>query len=119
MPLSEDEQRVLEEIERGLHEEDPRFARQVGKSSSSSRFSGSARIKLAASIFVIGLLILFAFFVSRSILVGVVAFGAMVAGIVLAAGAWGDLRSRPERKERLATTLEDWEDRIRRRYKRS
>ncbi|MGF1600154.1 MAG: DUF3040 domain-containing protein [Acidimicrobiales bacterium] len=31
MPLSEDEQRILAEIERNLHESDPRLAREVGE----------------------------------------------------------------------------------------
>lgn len=31
MPLSEDEERILSEIERGLYEEDPALAQQVGE----------------------------------------------------------------------------------------
>ena len=31
MPLSEDEQRILAEIERNLHETDPRLAKEVGE----------------------------------------------------------------------------------------
>lgn len=31
MPLSEDEQRILAEIEQSLHESDPRLAREVGE----------------------------------------------------------------------------------------
>ncbi|MDH4366265.1 MAG: DUF3040 domain-containing protein [Acidimicrobiia bacterium] len=31
MPLSEDEQRILAEIERNLHESDPRLAKEVGE----------------------------------------------------------------------------------------
>lgn len=31
MPLSEDEQRILAEIERSLHESDPRLAKEVGE----------------------------------------------------------------------------------------
>jgi hypothetical protein len=33
MPLSEQEQRILEDIERRLQQEDPRFAQQVSRSS--------------------------------------------------------------------------------------
>lgn len=116
VPLSEEEQRVLEEIERGLHQEDPSFARQVG---STPRLSGGGGLKLGALVFLAGLAILVAFFVTRTIFVGVVAFGAMVAGIVLAAGAIGSLAAdREGRKQRLAAAFEDWEARIKRRGRR-
>jgi uncharacterized membrane protein HdeD (DUF308 family) len=117
VPLSEEEQRVLEDIERRLHEEDPSFARQVG--SPSTRSTGR-RLNLGLLLFVAGLAVLFAFFVTRSIPVGVLAFGAMVAGIVMAAGAIGSLAAdRDGRKQRLSAAFEDWEARIRRRGRRS
>lgn len=43
MPLSEDEQRILAEIERNLHESDPRLAREVGQTTVYRHALGSLR----------------------------------------------------------------------------
>jgi hypothetical protein len=53
MPLNENEQRILEEIERRLSEEDPRLVEQVTRTNLYTH--GSRRIKLAAVGFLIGL----------------------------------------------------------------
>ncbi|HEX2050446.1 MAG TPA: DUF3040 domain-containing protein [Actinomycetota bacterium] len=122
MPLSEREQKILEEIERNLYEEDPKFARDVRRRA--PRMDEVRRIKLGAVLFASGLAVLVGFFVSQSLLVGVVAFGAMVAGIVLVAGSIRGVGSaRAEggagRRDRLARRFEEWESRMRQRYKRS
>ncbi|HEX2026231.1 MAG TPA: DUF3040 domain-containing protein, partial [Actinomycetota bacterium] len=39
MPLSEHEQRILEDIERRLQQEDPRFAQQVARASLSTHLT--------------------------------------------------------------------------------
>lgn len=122
MPLSEREQKILEEIERNLYEEDPKFARDVRRRA--PRMDEVRRIKLGAVLFASGLAVLVGFFVSQSLLIGVVAFGAMVAGIVLVAGSIrgvGPVRSRDARgrRDRLARRFEEWESRMRQRYKRS
>lgn len=116
MPLSDREQKILEEIEKNLHSEDPRFARDVGGSSSTSN---RGNIKLGLLVFLIGFALLVGFFLSGLLLVGVVAFGTMVAGIVLAAGALGSLKSSgAARKDRFSTAFSEWEQRMRERYKR-
>lgn len=122
MPLSEREQKILEEIERNLYEEDPKFARDVRRRA--PRMDEVRRIKLGAVLFASGLAVLVGFFVSQSLLVGVVAFGAMVAGIVLVAGSIRGIGpARAEggagRRDRLARRFEEWESRMRQRYKRS
>jgi hypothetical protein len=53
MPLSEDEQRILREIEQQFYATDPEFADQVAKSSVYRH--GLRRLKLAAILFVAGL----------------------------------------------------------------
>ena len=53
MPLSEDEQRILREIEKQFYATDPDFADQVGRTSLFRH--GVGRLKLAALLFVIGL----------------------------------------------------------------
>lgn len=56
MPLSEDEQRILQEIEERLYESDPALAREV---SSTTLYSHAFRnIKWAAIVFVLGVAML-------------------------------------------------------------
>lgn len=62
MPLSEHEQRILEEIERRLAEEDPKLVEQVGRTDLYSHLA--RRIRLAALAFVAGLVLLLLFVVS-------------------------------------------------------
>ena len=119
MPLSEREQRILEEIEKNLHEEDPAFARTVRQQA--PQMDELRRIKLGVAIFAVGFIVLISFFFSGAVAVGVVAFGLMVAGIMMIAGALRILATerRPgrDRRERLARRIGDWEERLRQRYK--
>ena len=75
MPLSEDEQRILKEIEANLNETDPRLVQEV---SETTLYRHSARaIKWAVFGFVAGLaLLLFTF--TRVLLLGVVGFLVML-----------------------------------------
>jgi hypothetical protein len=56
VPLSEDEQRILREIEQQFYDTDPAFAREVGTSSLYRH--GLQRMKLAGLLFVAGLAVL-------------------------------------------------------------
>ncbi len=62
MPLSEDEQRILREIEQGFYATDPEFAREVGTTTLYRH--GLRRLKLAALLFVVGLGVLVAMLVA-------------------------------------------------------
>ena len=62
VPLSEHEQRILEEIERRLAEDDPKLVEQVGRTDLYTHLS--RRIRLAAGAFVVGMLMLLLFVVS-------------------------------------------------------
>lgn len=119
MPLSEREQRILEEIEKNLHEEDPNFARTVRRPA--PQMDEIRRIKLGVAIFVVGFVVLISFFFSGAVGIGVLAFGLMVSGIVLTAGALRVIAtergSGPERRQRLARKLGGLEERLRQRYK--
>lgn len=53
MPLSEDEQRILAEIEKSLHESDPRLAKEVGETTVYRHALGSLKWSVVG--FVIGL----------------------------------------------------------------
>lgn len=56
MPLSEDEQRILHEIERSFYENDPAFAREV-KGASLTRLA-ARNCKVAALVFIVSLVVL-------------------------------------------------------------
>ena len=118
MPLTDREKKILEEMERGLHAEDPTNAHKE----LSPRAQQVRRIRFGTAAFVGGLLILVVFFVTEQPLVGVLAFGAMVTGVVLIAGGTTRLASesldRLQPKERALGTFRKWERDFRERYKR-
>jgi hypothetical protein len=79
MPLSEHEQRILEEIEKRLAEEDPRLVQSVTKASVSSH--AWRRIRWGMAAFFAGFILLL-FFVA-SIWFAVIGFGVMLASGLL------------------------------------
>jgi hypothetical protein len=81
MPLSEREKKILDEIEKGLSRDDPSRGRAP------RRLDQVEKLKLAGALLAAGALLLIAFFFSGWVIFGVAAFGAMVGGMVLAAGA--------------------------------
>lgn len=74
MPLSEEEQRILHEIERQLLEQDPAFARQV--SSVTAGRHAARNLKLAVVGFVAGLVFMLATF-AVSVALGAAGFAVM------------------------------------------
>ncbi|MDP9233491.1 MAG: DUF3040 domain-containing protein [Actinomycetota bacterium] len=121
MPLSDSEQRILEEIEKNLYADDPAFARGVKRKA--PRFAEFHRLRLGVLTLVAGCGLLLWFFFSPNLILGVLAFAAMVAGIVFAMRSlWGlaitGRRRRPGLKERTSSTVRQWEERFRNRYKR-
>jgi len=62
MPLSDHEQKILEEIERKLAEEDPKLVEQVGRTDLYTHLA--RRIRLAALAFIVGAVLLVLFVVS-------------------------------------------------------
>lgn len=80
MPLSEHEQRILQEIEKSFYEHDPRFADRV-RSESLYRHAGR-NCKRAGLAFVVGLAFLIGTF-SISIFLGVLGFLVMLASAVI------------------------------------
>ena len=73
MPLSEHEQRVLQELERALYKQDPAFADRVRKENV-YRYAGRY-LKWSVVGFVVGLAVMIAFF-TRSVAVGF--FGVLI-----------------------------------------
>lgn len=92
MPLSEHEQRLLDQIERALYAEDPKFASTVRggrlrRPSRRRRVQGVALFALGVIALVLGLV--FQWFVAGFPVVSVVGFLLMFAGAVLAITAAG------------------------------
>ncbi len=81
MPLSEHEQRILDEIERRLAQEDPRLVEQVTRTTLSTHLA--RKIRLAVLGFVVGFILSFFFFVSLSL--AVTGFFVMVFSALLVA----------------------------------
>lgn len=120
VPLSEREQKILEEIEKTLYKEDPSFARETDKMV--TRPEGKSKARIGILVFLLGFGTLIAFFVTGQVIIGVLAFGAMVAGIVLVAGSASSLipgrgERGPNPGDRLSAAARSWEERLRERYR--
>ena len=83
MGLSEREQKVLEELERGLYADDAKFATRVSAGPNNS----AARIVGGALLAVVGLSVLVFAVVSQLTVFGVVGFALMLAGVLVATGS--------------------------------
>jgi hypothetical protein len=81
VPLSEHEQRVLEQIERSLYAEDPKFRAAVKKSSAKRTHVGSLRLAIVCGVF--GLVVLVGGVWLQNVIVGVLGFLIMLAGGVM------------------------------------
>lgn len=95
MPLSEHEQRVLEQIERSLYAEDPKFRAAVKKSSSKPVHGGSLRLAIVLG--VLGLVVLVGGVWLQNVIVGVLGFLIMFAGGVMGIRATQNPSSRSTR----------------------
>ncbi|MFI5528059.1 DUF3040 domain-containing protein [Kitasatospora sp. NPDC051853] len=86
MPLSEHEQRLLEQMERALYAEDPKFASAL--EGTGLRTYTRRRVYLAAAGFVVGIALLMGGLVANVIVVGVVGFVVMLGCAVFAVKGW-------------------------------
>ncbi|WP_083518907.1 DUF3040 domain-containing protein [Serinicoccus chungangensis] len=91
MPLSDHEQRVLEQMEQALYAEDPRLASQLKRSANAGGAAGLDRRRLVLGVLVAlgGLALVVVGVMSSMIWIGVIGFLAMVLG-----GAWAASPSR-------------------------
>lgn len=90
MPLSEHEQRLLEQMERALYAEDPKFATSLRNTSAGRASRG--RAALGVLILIAGMAMLLGGVIVPLIPLGVAGFVVMVMGATL---AYLGLRSRP------------------------
>lgn len=93
MPLSEEELRLLEQMERALVEEDPKFASTLR--GTTLRSIARRRAILAGVVFVLGIAVLMAGAVSQLIVVGVVGFVIMLLSATVGLTALRKQRQQP------------------------
>ena len=93
MPLSEHEQRLLDQIERALYQEDPKFASTVR--STDLRTHMKRRMRRAAFVFAVGVIVMLGGLVSNMPAVGIGGFVVMVAALALALSSWKRLGTPP------------------------
>ncbi|NLU74560.1 DUF3040 domain-containing protein [Streptomyces sp. HNM0575] len=94
MPLSEHEQRMLEQMERALYAEDPKFATAL-EGSELRRYT-RRRVYQAVAGFLVGITLLMAGMVAKQIWISVVGFLVMLGCAVLAVTGW---RKAPKKGE--------------------
>ena len=116
-PLSDHEQKILDEIEANLRSEPVLKRGDPGSPAQHAR-----TFRLGAFLFVVGFALLIAFFVTQLVIVGVLAFGTMVFGIVSMAGAGSGYfaaraASGSSARDKLARSFKGWEESIRQRYR--
>ena len=81
MPLSEHEQRLLEQIERALVDDDPKFASSVR--TGDRRLKARRKLQIGAALVVIGFAVLVGGAVARSVPLGVLGFLVAFSGVAL------------------------------------
>ncbi|MEU6216148.1 DUF3040 domain-containing protein [Streptomyces sp. NPDC047022] len=86
MPLSEHEQRMLEQMERALYAEDPKFATAL--EGSGLRTYTRRRVYQAAAGFLVGIALLMTGVVAKQIWISVVGFLVMLGCAVLVVTGW-------------------------------
>jgi hypothetical protein len=125
VPLSEHEQRLLEQMERALYAEDPKFASALRGTDLRSHYR--RRALQAAVGFVLGLVLLMTGVISKIVLVSVLGFVLMLATAVFAVSSWrripgaGDTTTpaaRPASKGKRKTTRRGFVERFEERWRR-
>ncbi|WP_104111539.1 MULTISPECIES: DUF3040 domain-containing protein [unclassified Arthrobacter] len=123
MPLSEHEQRLLDQLEQQLHAEDPKFANAL--SSSPARSMSTRNVVIGVLVMIVGLLILLGGVATQLIVVGVLGFLVMGAGVYFAvskakssdagpAASKDGVKSAAKQKSGFMSNLEEkWDERRR------
>ncbi len=117
MPLSEHEQRLLDQLEEQLHAEDPKFAHALG--SGPARSLSTRHIVIGVLVTIAGIMVLLGGVALKVIVVGILGFLIMGAGVYIAISRpkfGGDptaaAKSRSKQKSGFMNNLEErWEER--------
>ncbi len=94
MPLSEEELRLLEQMERALVADDPKLASTMR--GTKLRASARRRAVIAAAVFVLGIVLLMTGAVSQVIWIGIVGFVVMLGSAYVALTSWNGQNHVPE-----------------------
>jgi hypothetical protein len=94
VPLSEHEQRLLDQIERALYQEDPKFASTVRQTDLRSHMR--RRLRRAGLVLALGFVVLFTGLVMQQPLIGVAGFVVMVGSLLLAMSSWKRMGKGPD-----------------------
>ncbi len=94
MPLSEEELRLLEQMERALVEEDPKLASTMR--GSTLRASARRRALLAGVVFLAGIVVLMTGAVTKVTVVGIIGFVVMLVSAYVALSSWHGQNHPPE-----------------------
>ena len=97
MPLSEEELRLLEQMERALVAEDPKFASALR--GTTLRRNARRRSFIAAGCFVVGVVVLMTGAVMRLTVVGIIGFVVMLAAAYVALNSWRSQNITPQSAE--------------------
>ena len=95
MPLSEEELRLLEQMERALVAEDPKLASTMR--GTTLRATARRRALIAAVVFVVGVVVLMTGAVTQDPVVGIIGFVVMLASAYVALSSWRGQDKTPER----------------------
>lgn len=117
MPLSEHEQRLLDELEQQLHAEDPKFAKALA--SDPVRSLSTRHIVIGVLVMIVGILVLLSGVAIKLTVIGILGFLIMGAGVYVAVSrprfsATPDASSKTGSKQKsgFMSNLEDrWEER--------
>jgi len=95
VPLSDEEMRLLEQMERALVEEDPKFASTLR----GTTFARATRTRIiaAAAAFVVGIVVLMTGAVMQLTIVGIVGFVVMLASATVGLSAWRGRQATSEK----------------------
>jgi hypothetical protein len=93
VPLSDHEQRLLDQIERALYQDDPKFASTVR--STDLRTHMKRRLRRAGLVLAVGVVVMFTGLVSNLPAVGILGFVVMVGALALALSSWKRLGTAP------------------------
>lgn len=93
MPLSEEELRLLEQMERALVEEDPKFAHTLRGTAFARR--SRRRAVAAGGVFLVGVVVLMTGAITERAWVGIVGFLVMLAAAAVALTSWQGRSTEP------------------------
>ena len=97
MPLSEEELRLLEQMERALVAEDPKFASALR--GTTLRRNARRRSFIAGAVFLVGVAVLMTGAVMQLTVVGIVGFVVMLGSAYVALSSWRGQNSAPQSEE--------------------